>query len=104
MGSVASDQNGNIAVGYTLGSSTIFPSVFFTGRVPSDPAGTLETEQVIVNGTGSQTNPTRWGDYSGMSVDPVDDCTMYYTTEYLKATGSFNWDTKVNSFKFNNCS
>jgi hypothetical protein len=57
------------------------------------------------NGSGSQTDGlTRWGDYSAMSVDPTDDCTMYYTNEYLKTTGSFNWSTKVNSFKFNNCS
>ena len=45
---------------------------------------------------GSQTDGlTRWGDYSAMSVDPIDDCTMYYTNEYLKTTGSFNWSTKV---------
>ncbi|MFL5236667.1 MAG: hypothetical protein ACJ8EL_03535, partial [Rhizomicrobium sp.] len=57
------------------------------------------------NGGGSQINGlNRWGDYSAMSVDPVDDCTFYYTTEYLKASGSFNWSTRVNSFKFNTCS
>ncbi len=103
MGSIASDQNGNIAVGYTLGSSTIFASVFFTGRTPSDPAGTLETEQVIVNGSGSQTSPTRWGDYSAMTIDPADDCTFWYTQEYSKTTGSFSWNTRIANLKFNGC-
>jgi len=64
------DQAGNIGLGYTVGSSTVFPSVFITGRVPSDPAGTMETEQQVVAGSGSQTSPTRWGDYSAMTVDP----------------------------------
>jgi hypothetical protein len=103
MGSIAADQNGNIAVGYTVGSSTVFPSVFFSGRVPSDPLGTLETEQVIVNGSGSQTSPTRWGDYSAMTIDPADDCTFWYTQEYSKTGGSFSWNTRIANFKFDGC-
>ena len=103
MGSIAMDQNGNIGLGYTLGSSTVFPSVFFTGRNPGDPAGTMQTEQVIVNGSGSQTSPTRWGDYSAMTVDPADDCTFWYTQEYSKTTGSFSWNTRIANFKFAGC-
>jgi hypothetical protein len=103
MGSIAMDQNGNIGLGYTLGSSTIFPSVFFTGRVPGDPAGTMEAEQLIVNGSGSQTSPTRWGDYSAMTIDPADDCTFWYTQEYSKTTGSFSWNTRIANFKFAGC-
>jgi len=104
MGSIAMDQNGNIGLGYTLGSSTVFPSVFFTGRNPGDPAGTMQTEQVIVNGSGSQTSPTRWGDYSAMTIDPADDCTFWYTQEYSKTTGSFSWNTRIANFKFTGCS
>ena len=104
MGSIAMDQAGNIALGYSESSGTVRPSVFFTGRVPSDPAGTLETEAAIVNGTGSQTGGlSRWGDYSAMTVDPVDDCTFWYTQEYMKTTGSFNWNTRIASFKFPTC-
>ena len=103
MGSIAMDKNGNIGMGYTVGSGTVFPSVFFTGRVPGDPAGTMETEQLIVNGSGSQTSPTRWGDYSAMTVDPVDDCTFWYTQEYSKTTGSFSWNTRIANFKFPDC-
>jgi Abnormal spindle-like microcephaly-assoc'd, ASPM-SPD-2-Hydin len=103
MGSIAMDQSGNIGLGYTLGSSTVFPSVFFTGRTPADPLGTMEAEQAIVNGSGSQTSPTRWGDYSAMTIDPADDCTFWYTQEYSKTTGSFSWNTRIANFKFANC-
>src|SRR6266478_5983185 len=103
MGSIAMDQNGNIGLGYTVDSITVFPSVFFTGRHPGDPAGTMQTEQLIVNGSGSQTSPTRWGDYSAMTVDPADDCTFWYTQEYSKTTGSFSWNTRIANFKFAGC-
>ena len=108
MGSVAMDQSGDIAVGYSASSSSNFPAVRYTGRVPSDPAGTMESENSIIEGTGSQTGgstsgSSRWGDYSSMSVDPADDCTFWYTNEYLTANGSFNWKTRVGSFKFTSC-
>src|SRR6185503_10273593 len=44
-----------------------------------------------------------WGDYSSMNIDPVDDCTFWYTQEYMGATGSFNWRTRIGTFKFGNC-
>jgi len=103
MGSIAMDKNGNIGMGYTVGSSSVFPSVFFTGRNPGDPAGAMQTEQLIVNGSGSQTNPTRWGDYSAMTIDPIDDCTFWYTQEYSKTTGQFSWNTRIANFKFAGC-
>ena len=104
MGSIAMDQAGDIALGYSVSSGSVRPSVFFTGRVPSDPAGTLQSEAAIVNGTGSQNGGlTRWGDYSAMTVDPVDDCTFWYTQEYMVTTGSFNWNTRIASFKFPAC-
>ncbi len=104
MGSTAMDQSGNIALGYSVSSTSVFPSIFFTGRVPGDPLGNMETEQLIVNGSGSQSGGlSRWGDYSDMSVDPVDDCTFWYTQEYMKANGSFNWNTRISNFKFANC-
>src|SRR5450759_2228408 len=93
MGSIAQDRSGDIALGYSLSSAAIFPSVAYTGRVPGDAAGTMEQETVVQPGSGSQnTNSlSRWGDYSSMSVDPVDDCTFWYTNEYLKTNGSWNW-------------
>src|SRR5205807_7666477 len=70
-----------------------------------DPASTLESEVNIVSGTGSQSGNSlsRWGDYSAMQVDPVDDCTFWFTEEYMKTTGSFNWNTRIASFKFPSC-
>ncbi len=103
MGSIAMDKSGNIGLGYTLGSSTVFPSVYFTGRNPGDPLGTMQTEQAIVDGSGSQTSPTRWGDYSAMTIDPADDCTFWYTQEYSKITGTFSWSTRIANFKFAGC-
>jgi hypothetical protein len=104
MGSIAMDKVGDIAVGYSASSSSVFPSVRFTGRVPTDPAGTLEAENTIKAGGGSQlANLARWGDYSAISVDPSDDCTFFYTTEYLKSSGTFNWSTQIASFKFSGC-
>ena len=104
MGSIAMDQAGDMAVGYSVSSSSIRPSIRYTGRVPSDPSGTMEAEVNVVTGVGSQTGSlSRWGDYSAMQVDPVDDCTFWFTTEYLKTTGSFNWSTRIANFKFPTC-
>jgi len=104
MGSMGMDHVGNIAVGYSVSSSAINPGIRFTGRSPADPLGTLASELTVQDGTGSQTGGlTRWGDYSSISVDPVDDCTMWYTTEYLKNSGSFNWSTRIGNFKFTSC-
>jgi len=105
MGSVAMDKQGNLALGYSVSDSSIHPAIRYTGRLASDPLNTLEAENSIIEGTGSQSgnNLARWGDYSAMTVDPVDDCTFWYTTEYLKNTGSFNWNTRIASFKFPGC-
>ncbi|MBI3474254.1 MAG: choice-of-anchor D domain-containing protein [Acidobacteria bacterium] len=103
MGSIAMDQSGDIALGYSVASGSVFPSIAFTGRFAGDALGTMQAEQSIVAGTGSQTNLVRWGDYSAMTVDPVDDCTFWYTQEYIKATGSFNWNTRIANFKFDTC-
>ena len=104
MGSIAMDSAGDMALGYSASSSSINPAIRYTGRVPSDPLGSMESEASIIEGTGSQTGGlSRWGDYSSMAIDPSDDCTFWYTTEYLKANGSFNWSTRIGSFKFQAC-
>ncbi len=104
MGSIAMDKQGNIALGYSASSGTVKPSIRYTGRLVTDALGTMQTENTIQAGGGSQTGTLhRWGDYSGMTVDPVDDCTFWYTNEYLKTSGSFNWSTRIASFKFPGC-
>jgi hypothetical protein len=107
MGSANMDKNGNIAIGYSVSSTSEFPSIRYVGRMASDPPGELTLgEGSIVEGEGSQTSPEgRWGDYSSMSVDPVDDCTFWYSQEYMRTPGlSFaNWATRIASFKLPGC-
>ncbi|TMQ27939.1 MAG: hypothetical protein E6J90_01420 [Deltaproteobacteria bacterium] len=105
MSSMTFDQAGNIGLGFTTSSSTINPGVRYTGRLVGDAAGTMgQGEATIVAGTGSQTGTlTRWGDYSSMNIDPTDDCTFWYTQEYMGASGTFNWRTRVGNFKFASC-
>ncbi|RMH21728.1 MAG: hypothetical protein D6696_05150 [Acidobacteria bacterium] len=105
MGSIAQDQAGNIALGYSVSSSSVFPSVRYTTRMAADPLGTLPGGEVeCVAGTGAQTGSSnRWGDYSTMSVDPVDNCTFWYTQEYYQTTGSFNFRTRICSFTIPGC-
>lgn len=105
LGSVAMDKAGNIAVGFSASSNALNPSVYLTGRSPTDPPGQTSGPRVLVTGGGVQLNYSynRWGDYSSMSVDPSDDCTLWYTQEYYSASGAFNWDTRIASFKFNSC-
>jgi hypothetical protein len=105
MGSIAQDKLGDIALGFSASSTTLDPSVQYTGRVPTDKLGTMEAVKSVVKGAGVQKSTSnRWGDYSDMTVDPADDCTFWYTQEYIKTTGSFNWNTRINSFKFPSCS
>jgi hypothetical protein len=104
MGSIGMDKNGDIALGYSKSGSTLDPSIEYTGRIPTDTLGKMETPHTIKVGTGVQTSSfNRWGDYSSMQIDPVDDCTFWYTQEYYKTTGSFNWRTHMASFKFTTC-
>jgi len=103
MGSIATDLNGSIALGYSVSSGKLFPGIRYTGRLVTDGKNTLpQGESIIMSGTGSQTH-NRWGDYSAMTVDPVDDCTFWYTNEYIPFNGSFNWHTRIASFKFPSC-
>jgi hypothetical protein len=104
MGSAAMDKAGGIAIGYNVSSSSVTPSIRYAYRAAGDPAGALGNETNILVGSGSQTGGlNRWGDYSTISVDPVDGCTMVFTTEYLPANGSFNWTTYIYSFKLSTC-
>lgn len=104
MGSVAMDGMGNIALGYSVTGPAAPPGIRYTGRMRSEPLGRLESEQTIVNGGGVQVGTaSRWGDYSAMTVDPAGDCAFWYTQEYIAATGSFDWRTRIANFKFINC-
>ncbi len=104
MGSIAMDKVGDMALGYSASSGGVYPSLRYTGRASTDTLGAMQGENSLLVGGGAQLpNLSRWGDYSSMTVDPVDDCTFWYTTEYLKSSGTFNWSTRIASFKFPGC-
>ena len=104
MGSVALDNDGNLALGYSVSSLSIFPSIRVTGRLATDPPNTLQPEVSMIEGSGRQTSTSgRWGDYSSMNVDPVDDCTFWYTQEYYQTTSAANWQTRIANFRYPSC-
>ena len=106
MGSAAMDGSGNLAIGFSASSSSIVPGLRYAGRLASDPVNTLgQGEAVLFAGQGSQTGTgNRWGDYSDLTIDPVDDCTFWYTNEYYPTgVSQFNWRTRIGSFKFATC-
>jgi len=109
MPSLAVDKFGNMAIGYSASGSAQFPSIRYAGRLVTDTLGTLgQTEALLIAGGGAQSTPcggscaNRWGDYSAMTVDPLDDCTFWYTSEYYAATGD-NWQTRIGSFRYPIC-
>jgi hypothetical protein len=110
MGSIAQDKKGNAALGYSVVNGVdVFPGIRYTGRLAGDPLGQLTLgEGTIINGTGVQTTTnSRWGDYTSMNVDPVDDCTFWYVNEYYTAAGQASsaagWQTRIGSFKLPGC-
>jgi hypothetical protein len=121
MGSIAQDKNGNMAVGYSVSNAVdVYPGIRYTGRLAGDPLGEMTLgEGVIMNGSGVQTTTnSRWGDYTSMNVDPVDDCTFWYVNEYYQVSGlplplpppplpppgtTAPWQTRIASFKMPGC-
>lgn len=105
MGSIAMDKDGNMALGYSVSSTSVHPSIRYTGRLAGDTPNTLpQGEATMVAGGGSQSHSSgRWGDYSAMVVDPVDDCTFWYTQEYYESDSSAGWQTRIASFRFPSC-
>ncbi|MBL0163605.1 MAG: fibronectin type III domain-containing protein [Xanthomonadales bacterium] len=106
MGGVAIDASGNIGLGFSKSSAVLNPQVQYTARRAIDPPGTMRDEQTCSAGiaNGAQTDSAqRWGDYSSMSVDPVDQCTFYFTTEYYATSSTRNFSTRICSFKFPDC-
>ncbi|MCX6579771.1 MAG: hypothetical protein NT166_06265 [Candidatus Aminicenantes bacterium] len=99
MGSIAADKNGNIAMGYSVSSSSMYPAIRCCGRLSTDTPGVMgQGEATLIAGAGSQTGFNRWGDYSMLSIDPIDDETFWYTSEYLSTTGA-DWKTWIGAFK-----
>ena len=110
MGSIAMDQRGNMALGYSVVNGVdVFPGIRYTGRLAGDAPGQMTLgEATIIDGTGVQrTINSRWGDYTSMNVDPTDDCTFWYVNEYYTLAGQLSstagWQTRIGSFKLPRC-
>jgi hypothetical protein len=103
MGSLAMDKLGNMLMGYSVSSPKIFPAIRFTGRSGGDPINQMTVEEHAVEGKGSQNSPERWGDYASMSIDPSDDCTFWFSTQYMATSGAYNWHTSIMPVKFAGC-
>jgi len=110
MGSVAQDKKGDMALGYSVvNGNDVFPGIRYTGRLAGDPLGQMTLgEGTIIDGSGVQrTTNSRWGDYTDMTVDPVDDCTFWYVNEYYTLAGQLSstagWQTRIARFKLLGC-
>jgi hypothetical protein len=111
MGSAAMDVQGNIALGYSVSSTSVYPSIRYTGhREGVDAPGVMTTEKAAWNGGGSQTASAvygyayaRWGDYSSMNVAPIYGCDFVYTQEYYRGTTPLEWYTGIVNFGFSEC-
>jgi hypothetical protein len=112
MGSIAADKNGHMALGYSVVSATdVFPGIRYTGRLAGDPPGQMTLgEGTVIDGTAAQTHTnSRWGDYTSINVDPVDDCTFWYVNEYYTVEGAAQaplgngWQTRIASFRLPGC-
>lgn len=103
MGSIAMDAAGDIALGYSVSSPNAYPSIRYATRRAKDPLGTLGPERVLKAGRGSQTESDRWGDYSGMAVDPVSGCQFWYTNEFYPVSSGSDWQTEVGAFTMPKC-
>jgi hypothetical protein len=104
MGAAATDKLGNVALGYSVSSSTLAPGIRIAGRLRNDIRNSARGEINVQSGSGSQTSTAqRWGDYATMQIDPSDDCTFWFTTEYIVNTSGADWATRIFGFTFNNC-
>jgi hypothetical protein len=98
LGAIAMDGSGNVALGYSVTGTGVFPGMRYTGRMAADTLGTMPQPEVnVVSGLATQDN-ARWGDYAAMSVDPVDDCTYWFTSEYVRSNGT--WRTRIARFRY----
>jgi len=103
IGSIAQDQDGEIALGFSASGDTLFPSLEAIGPL-NGSAAAAPTQISLVKGGGSQTDTSLWGTHADLSLDPTNDCVFWFTGEYVKKTGkSFDWSTRIASFQFSTC-
>jgi len=102
MSSIAVDQNGNMAIGYSTSSPFMYAEIRYAGRLATDPLNNLgQGEAIMTNGSGAQlTTLSRWGDYTMTTIDPADGISFWHTNEYYPATTDHSWFTRAGKFQF----
>ncbi|VAW40256.1 hypothetical protein MNBD_GAMMA01-2110, partial [hydrothermal vent metagenome] len=104
VGSVAMDKAGNIALAYTKtdtnAATPLSPSIAYTGRLDGDATDVMTQPETLIKIGSGANGSGRWGDYASMDVDPIDECTFWFTGEYQNGT---NWGTSISSFIFEGC-
>ena len=102
LASAGYDNSGDVLMAFNASSATNHPSLRWTGRLQGDPNGTMSiAEQTILAGSQSQPASNRWGDYSSLSLDPLDGCTFWSTGQY--SNGSSGWGTKIAELRLSTC-
>jgi hypothetical protein len=98
--SVAIDSSGNIAMTFIQSSSSQPYSMYVTGRLSSDPAGSMQTPVEIAAGVQPVPSPARGGDYSATEYDPSTPGQFWSANEYnFDSSGSnFDWGTQIAAF------
>lgn len=90
--SLAVDGMGNMAIGFAASGLNIFPGAYYTTRGVGDPvAGTVRATATLKAGLGTYVRTdaggrNRWGDYSSMALDPVND-SFWAFNEYALRPG-----------------
>jgi hypothetical protein len=123
--SIAANKCDDMAVGYSYSKApgksggTWYPSIYVTGRQSSDSLGQVGGERLLKKGDAAYSSfqdnggnfPERWGDYTGMTLDP-NGTTFWYAGQYsagepavsvISGNDLANWGTYVGSFEFRGC-
>ncbi len=110
-GAIAENQNGDIGMEYSVSDpNSVYPGLRYTGRRHCDPLDSMTiAESIVASGNALVNTPqspgNRWGDYSHLSVDPIDGITFWGTNMYAENGAGFgiNAGTRVFSFQLPAC-
>lgn len=98
MSSIGIDKNGNIALGYNVSSEDTYVGIRYTGRFANDPLGLMTVEETnVIDGVSGIVSGGRFGDYAQMALDPTDELTFWYTSEYASSNNLSK--TRIVSFQ-----
>jgi hypothetical protein len=97
MGTLIPTGQGHMVLGCSAAGTNEFINAAFTTHLNTDPASSTRTPLLYTNSTTAY-NPSsdpggsggrRWGDYSAVRLDPVDDTTVWMVQEYCDSTNSY---------------